>query len=399
MKTILPYTMVLFLALGCASTLPQQNPSEPRSAPQVPKKTNRNATAYEATAWQLFRSADYVRALRLAYLATEIRPQEPSSALLVGLIYDHGFNRPDLALSAYNQILQQTPHYDGVDLLQPRLPYLFRRTQERAAQISLQHQNVPPLQGTPLALFPILPWSPNKTDAAFALGLTDMLLSEFLGDHTTLPFLRTQLLAHAYLEAFPNADAKAFAQWAGADQTLSGILVHSRNHKITLTLTLTNEWGQTIHEFPPVVGHMNALPEFRENLIHTVSQILEHAISEGLQTFPSSLALTLYGQALDAYLAGDLEQAQKHISGAINLAPNSERMMQLDQWIRADYVGSQIGNDLIGLYQSLKLQPNPHQAASQRILATQNLLMPNSSLDTAKETLTPFKPPQPETVP
>jgi len=398
MKTILPYIMVLFLVLGCATTAPQQNPSAPTPVTLV-RKTNRNATAYEASAWQLFRSADYVRALRLAYLATEIRPQEPSSALLVGLIYDQGFNRPDLALMAYNQILQQTPHYEGVGLLQPRLPYLFRRTQERAAQISLQHQDVPPLQGTPLALFPILPWSPNKTDAAFALGLTDILFSDFLGDHSMLSSLRTQLLAHAYLQAFPNADAKAFAQWAGADQTLSGILVHSKNHKITLTLTLTNSLGQTTHTFPPVVGHMNALPTFRENLIHTVSQILEHPISESTEPFPSSLALTLYGQALDTYLAGDPEKSQKYIVGAINLAPRTERMIQLDQWIRADFVGSQIGNDLIGLYQSLKYQPNPHQAAAQRILATQNLLVPNNSLDTAKETLTPFKPPQPETLP
>lgn len=389
---------MLFWALGCATTVSQQSPSE-SSMQTLGIKAKGSATTYEASAWRLFRSADYVRALRLAYLATDMHPQEPSSALLVGLIYDQGFNRPDLALSAYNQILQQTPHYEGVALLHPRLPYLFRRTQERAAQISLQHQSVPPLQGTPLALFPILPWAPNKTDAAFALGLTDILFSDLLGDNPTLPALRTQLLAHAYLEAFPRADAKSFAQWAGAEQTLSGIMVHSKNHKITLTLTLTDAGGQIIHEFPPITGHMNALPEFRENLIHTISQILEYSISEPSESFPSSLALTLYGQALDAYLAGDSEQAQKYIAGAINLSPKTERIIQLEQWIRADYVGSQIGNDLIGLYQSLKYQPNPDQASAQRIWATQNLLIPNNCLDTAKEPLPPYKPPQPETRP
>ena len=389
---------MLFFALGCATTLPTQRLGEANTQPSG-IKTKGSATAYEAAAWHLFRNADYVRALRLAYLATDLQPQEPSSALLVGLIYDQGFNRPDLALLAYNEILQQTPHYEGVALLQPRLPYLFRRTQERAAQISLQNQNAPPLQGTPLALFPILPWAPNKTDAAFALGLTDILFSDFLGDNATLPSLRTQLLAHAYLEAFPLADVKAFAQWAGSDQTLSGILVHSKNRKITLTITLTDAWGQTIHEFPPVTGHLDALPEFRENILQAISQILEPPMSNATEPFPSSLALTLYGQALDAYLAGDAEQAQKYIAGAINLAPKTERLIQLDQWIRADYVGSQIGNDLIGLYQSLKYQPNPDQASAQRIWATQNLLIPQSSLDTAKEILTPFKPPQPETGP
>jgi len=74
-------------------------------------------------------------------------------------------------------------------------------------------------------------------------------------------------------------------------------------------------------------------------------------------------------------------------------------MRNLNRWIKADYTGSQIGNDLVALYRSLKLQPDPDEAATRRILATQHLLAPSYGVDSAQETLTPFKPPQPETAP
>lgn len=400
MKSILPYIMVLLWAFGCANTLPHQSQTEPVLAHPVPA-IKKESTPYETAAWHLFKNADYVRALRLAYRATEIRPQEPSAALLIGLIYDHGLNRPDLALSAYNHILQQAPHYEGVGILQPRLPYLFRRTQERVAQISLHHPETPPLQGMPLAIFPILPWTPNKTDAAFTLGLTDILLSSLLDANSNLPSLRTHLLAHAFLDAFPNANANAnaFALWAGAEQTLSGTLVHSQNHDISLRLELINKQGQTIQRSAPISGKMSQLNQFRDDFIHALAQMFDQTSTDTQLPMPSAMALTLHGRALDAYLSGDSPQARAYIEGSIQLSPTNKRLHNLNRWIKADYTGSRIGKDLVALYRSLKRQPDPDEAATRRILATQYLLAPNYGFDSSQETLTPFKPPQPETTP
>lgn len=396
MKMTPPYIIVLLLALGCAHSFPQQGLMDPILAHPAPA-LKENATAFEAAAWHLFRKADYVRALNLAYQATEIEPQEPSAALLIGLIYDHGFNRPDLALSAYNHIMLQASNHEGVRILQPRLPYLFRRTQERIAQISLDHNETHPLEGTPLALFPILPWIPNKTDAAFALGLTDILFSDLLDTNSKLPTLRTHLLAHAFLDVFPNADAKAFAQWVGADQTLSGTMIRGHNHQISIALTLTNAQGQTIRDFPPVVGKMDELDLFREAISQAVTQAIDLTTPDFTGPMPSSLALTLFGRGLDAYLAADPEQARIYFSGARDLAPKAERITQLQEWVEADYLGSQIGQDLLGLYRSIRSQPNPDEAAARRILATQHFLMPSTGLGSAQEPLQPFKSPKPET--
>jgi tetratricopeptide (TPR) repeat protein len=398
MKTVLPYTMVLLLALGCSHTMPQQGPEVPLVARFAPARQE-NATAYESAAWKLFRSADYVRALSFAYQAAEIRPQGPSAALLVALIYDHGFNRPDLALSAYNHILHKASAYEGVHILQPRLPYLFRRTQERIAQISITHPEGAPLQGSPLALFPILPWSQDKTDAAFSLGLTDILFSRLLDIDSKLPALRSHLLAHAFLEAFPDADAKAFAQWAGAEQTLSGTLVRGNDHHISVTLSLLNSKGQTVRIFSPIPGNMGALDALREAVLLEVTQVLKRATPGMKAPMPSSLALTLYGQGLDAYMAADVAQARAYFAGAVNLAPGTERISRMYSWAEADYVGSQIGQDLLSLYRSLKFQPDPDEAAARRILATQSLLVPDKGLGKAKEPLPPFKAPHPETMP
>lgn len=394
MKIILPYMMVLLYLLGCAHTVPQQSPSAPilsHPAPKLPK----SITAFETTAWHLFRNSDYVRALRFAYQAAELHPQEPSAKLLVGLIYDHGFNRPDLALAAYNHILQQASNYAGINILQPRLPYLFRRTQERVAQISLQ-QDVPPLLDNQLALFPIVPWVPNKNQAALGLGLTDILFSGLLDEESTLPSLRTHLLAHAFLESFPNANAKAFAKWVGANHTLSGTLVQSQNHQISISLKLFNAQGQIEHTFAPIIGNMNDLASLQQEVTQKVGQILDRSWPTTSNTMPSSLALILHGQALDAYLLGDTNQARKFSEGALALAPRTDRIIWLNKWIEADDLGSQIDNDLVTLYRSLKYQPDPDEAATRRILATQYLLAPTSGLDTAKESLQPFKPPQTE---
>lgn len=398
MKTILPYIMVFVVALGCANTLPLQSQSEPILGHPVPMQ-KKESTPYENAAWHLFRNADYVRALRLAYHATEIRPQEPSAALLIGLIYDHGLDRPDLALSAYNHILQQAPHYEGVGILQPRLPYLFRRTQERVAQISLYQPESPPLQGIQLTIFPILPWTANKTDAAFALGLTDILFSPLLDNDSNLPSLRAHLLAHAFLNAFPNADANAFALWAGAEFTLSGTLIRSQNHHVSVRLKLVDSKGQTLQESPSITGNQSQLNEFRDALLYALGQMLDLANLDTQAPMPSSMALTLYGRALDAYLSGDPEQAQTSINGAADLSPNTKRINNLKSWISADYAGSQVGKDLVTLYRSLKQQPDPDEAATRRILATQHLLTPSYGLDSAQEALTPFRPPQLETTP
>ena len=88
-------------------------------------------------------------------------------------------------------------------------------------------------------------------DAALALGLTDILFSDLVDGESNLPSLRSHLLAHAFLTAFPNSSGKDFARWAGADQTLSGTLLHGPDHQITV--------GDTVAVCPPIMGRMDAL--------------------------------------------------------------------------------------------------------------------------------------------
>lgn len=396
MRHLLPY--IVLLLVGCANRLPYQIPGEPileHPAPQIQK----NPATYELAAWQFFRGADYVRALKWAYRAKEMHPDEASPALLIGLIYDQGFHRPDLALSAYNHILQNTPQYQGVALLQPRLPYLFRLAQERVAQISFEQPEMGPLTGTPLAIYPIQSWSQDKDQTAFALGLTDILFADVLDTESQLPSIRTHLLAHAFHNVLPHSDARGFAQWSGANVVLSGNLIQKQNHVIQIELSLYDNLGNHVQQLPPILGSLSNLNQLRDEIWLTLAPVIPFPSPTERPPMPSALALTLHGQGLDAYVSGDPEHATVYFTGAESLAPNNQRIKQLKAWSQADFVGSQIGQDLFTLYEKLKFQPNPDEAAIRRVLATQNLLVPASPVETGIDPLIPFKSPKPETTP
>lgn len=99
-------------------------------------------------------SADYARALQLAYRATAVDPKAPGPALLAGLIYDRVFDRPDLALLEYDRLQRLSPPRPELEILELRLQYLLRRAQSLSASQALKPGSSPPLREVPLALFP-----------------------------------------------------------------------------------------------------------------------------------------------------------------------------------------------------------------------------------------------------
>ena len=157
----LPYKLVLLLALGCAHSLHPRDSAGRQ--PDFPAPVYRqNSAPFESAAWRFFQNEDYVRALRLAYRATQIHPNEPSAALLVGLIYDRGFKRPDLALSVFSS----SPN-DIRALISWHRAYPICFATHRSAPPSFPSakMNIRPLKGSPWPSFQSCPgfrtkWTP-----------------------------------------------------------------------------------------------------------------------------------------------------------------------------------------------------------------------------------------------
>ena len=66
-------------------------------------------TPFHEAAYVRYSRGDYVRALRDAYRAAEAPLPDDRLPFFIGLVYDTGFNRPDLAIPEYRRFLRHRP--------------------------------------------------------------------------------------------------------------------------------------------------------------------------------------------------------------------------------------------------------------------------------------------------
>ena len=395
MKHILPLVLLFLVSTGCMSQ--QHATRQP-----VNKPTNRELRPpgpYEKQAWHHFQTADYARALQLAYRATAVDPEAPGPALLTGLIYDRVFDRPDLALLEYDRLQHLSPPRPELEILELRLQHLFRRAQSLSASQALEAGSSLPLCEFPLAIVPFQIWGTNNTHKTLSLGLMDLLaydLTSILGDDQ-MPTLRLHALRHAYENAFPNANGVDFAKWAGATHTLVGELAPQNEHLIVVSSHLVDKNGQTVYELPQFTLAPSNLPHFRRIILSEIALYLNLPLPPSFDPQPASsvVALGLHAQGLNAYLSGDMALAAHFFEGALAIDPKARLFTSRLQWVQNDLQGALYLDTLPQLYHQLLTRPLPEVALERRLSTTHALLAPDPGIETGTETLSPYKPPQP----
>jgi hypothetical protein len=130
----------------------------------------------------------------------------------------------------------------------------------------------------------------------------------------------------------------------------------------------------------------------------TLSHIINALPREPQKPLTTSLSIILHGQALEAYLSGDIATATTVEQGALFLDPSSPLIQHWYHWMLTDYTGSLTDADLTTIYQKLSIHPNPKSASQRRLLATHQAIVPTTGLD-GEEPINPYKPPQPENTP
>ncbi len=388
--------------LGCGSQMPQLAPhalGEPVLSHPITLPTP-DPARYETAAWSQFQRRDYVRALRLAYRAVDIAPTDPSPVFLAAMIYDRGFDRPDLALVEYERMFNLFNDYPILTPLRPRLFYLYRVAQQRMVLSALKSSQSVPMTDKSFAIFPFNTYPNNHMNTAISLGLADLLLFDLVSarDSKGMPPLQLHLLHLTFKQTFPDKSASDFAKWVGADHTLTGDMVQTKDHRVRLTAKLLDASGSLVHTFSPVESSLNDLTEFRQTVFDTLSQILNTLPTEPQKLIATPLSILLHGQALEAYLSDDILTATTVEQGALFLDASSPLIQHWYHWMLTDYAGSLTDANLTTIYQKLSVQPNPKSASQRRLLATHQSLLPATGIE-GEEPLNPYKPPQPENTP
>ena len=391
MKSILPLILICAIFCGCMSS--QSHQVETRAVQAIRRG------AYEKQAWRAFQAADYAQALKMAYRATAVNPEAPGPALITGLIYDHVYDRPDLALLEYDRLQRLTPDRPELQILQLRLKHLFRRAQLRSAIESLKPESPPPLNDAHLALFPFQVWSNNNTHQNLALGLIDLLVFdlETIIGHDQLSVLRLHALQHQYRKTHPQASGADFAKWSGATYTLIGEIAPQNEHLVVVSARLVNANGETVQTLPQITLGPGDLPLFRRIILSELALYLNLELPASFEPQPSTslVALGLHAQGLSAYLSNNLDRANYFFNGALILDPNAPLFVSRQQWVTDDLQGAQYTNELSELYQQLLTRPLPEIALQRRLNTTHALLAPSRGIESGTEALSPYKPPQP----
>ncbi len=110
---------------------------------------------------------DQVRALREAYRALRMAPKDRGIRLLLGLIYDLGLDRPDLALPEYRRAQGLNQKGSLARQLGHRIDFLKRANLGRRIGASLDEGSPPPLLPDRIAAFPSIPSVPGALPRPF----------------------------------------------------------------------------------------------------------------------------------------------------------------------------------------------------------------------------------------
>ena len=347
-----------------------------------------------------FSGGDYVRALRYAYWASQTIPTDIRLRLLLGVIYDEGFGRPDLALPEYRKARDLSPLPELTARLDERVRHLHRRElEERYLQAALSDVG-PPLSKNGLAVFPLQVVGPREPEAGLTHGLLTMLLPA-LRDHSTSfhvdPF-SMPITAQIYGEV-QGHDPEAFARWSGAGAILTGTLSDLGDRRVRVVLRRLNTTGDVVWMSKPVVGQLDAAGDLYRNLLVAAGQGLDITIPGGSAGVASPLALSLYAEGVRDYAGARVFEAHRNLKTALTFDPGSPVLNETFGWIDQDLNGSAYGTSLAEVYRDLLRLPDSSAALRRRLSQAHGLTRPPSSASAGKESVNPFKRPRPEVAP
>ncbi len=158
--------ILLGLLTACGATFPPRAfpPPEDPIPGLMPLVPSPDPAKLQNVAYHHYGKGDYVRALGFAYNAYEAAPDNPRyPVVLLGLIYDHGLDRPDLAVLEYRKLLGMDPSAKLAQTLQDRIQHLRRVGHQREARqrIFQTGENTSPV--VDIAVYPLQGGFPLKS--------------------------------------------------------------------------------------------------------------------------------------------------------------------------------------------------------------------------------------------
>ncbi len=328
-----------------------------------PEDLRHSPAKLKAAAYAYYNRGDYVRALRYAYEAAQTTPDDLRSSFLLGLIYDMGLDRPDLAIPEYKRILSLRPWSDLPKRIRRRIHYLYRQAQARHAARALHPGSPPPISSDQLAAFPLYPAGPRPPDPNLQLGLIDLLLYDLqnLSDTLHIDPLQVYISSYTFQRAHPGATPGEFARWSGAEKTLTGTLIDLGEGRIRVVLHLLGSDGSPLYTAAPVTGNLRDLQTLHHALLSQAAKALDLSLPATLPPLPVAalLPLLLHAEGLWVYLSGQVSEAHHHLAQTQTLDPASDLIARTYRWVDLDLTGQKEGQSLLVTYRSMVAHPSP----------------------------------------
>ena len=346
-----------------------------------------------------YAKGDYVRALRFGYWATQTMPTDVRLRLLLGIVYDGGFNRPDLALPEYERALSLKPSRQFQDKLRRRIRYLSRRLLQESTRTSLIDKSGNPLSKNWLAIYPLRIVGPRSPEIGLEYSLLDWILPTLKARSPGLhvdPFT-SLIVAQVYREVADQADAQTFARWSGAGVTLTGQLTDLGNQQLRVVIELLDAMGTVSYTSSPVVIKTTDPVSAYENILSLVDGGLGLMSAEEGRSRPpitNAVSLALYSEALGQYLVGQVSVAEKNLEDAMTLNPDSDYLMSRHTWARSERLGRSEGSEMLDDYHRLLRLPDPNQLVRDRLMRGHELSSPAVAGTSGIEPEDPYKAPQ-----
>jgi tetratricopeptide (TPR) repeat protein len=351
MKRLPLFILLLLVVLpGCASRYQYMAfPPEDTS-----KLTSQQLLAF---AYDHYSLGDHVRALRFVYRAAAADPDDLRSSLLMGLIYDLGFDRPDLAIPEYERVLPLRPWSDLPKRLENRLYHLRQRSEYNRLSNLVKSGNNLPDSTYPLAVLQFESTGPRAPSPGISLGLMDMILHGLstLSDPPSTNALDLHILQRAYLDNAEERSNPHFASWSGAEIVLTGTLTDLGKGRLQIVVLSLGPDGSPIYRSSPITGNTKKLSLLYRDLMQEVANALNLPLHESGPNSPISntLSLLIHTRALELYLSGQSESASLFLSQALDADPGSDLIGRTLAWVEGDLAGKKAEHALVSAYKKI----------------------------------------------
>ncbi|MBK35285.1 MAG: hypothetical protein CME26_07100 [Gemmatimonadetes bacterium] len=359
-----------------------------------------DAGGLQQAALSHFSGGDYVRALRYAYWASQTIPTDIRLRLLLGVIYDEGFSRPDLALPEYRRAHGLSTLPELTARLDERIRYLHRRELEDRYLRAALAESDPPLSKNGLAVFPLQVVGPRTPEPGLTHGLLTLMLPSLRDRSTALhidPFA-APIAAQVYGEVRGN-NPEDFARWSGAGAVLTGTLADLGGRRVRVVLRRLDSTGSVVWTSEPIVGRLDAAGDLCQSLLASAGRGLGIDVASGGASISSPLALSLYAEGVLDYAGARVLEAHRNLKTALSFEPGSAILNETYVWVDQDLNGSAYDISLAEAYRDLLKLPDASNALQRRLSRAHTLARPQSPTSVGKESIAPYKRPRAEVAP